>query len=69
MGLHERRDKFPGGKAGRLAPGKRLLAKEGNSLYADWQAPVWEDVDLTFIPYFAWANRGEGEMDVWVRVV
>ena len=51
------------------APGKRLLAKEGNSLYADWQAPVWEDVDLTFIPYFAWANRGEGEMDVWVRVV
>jgi DUF1680 family protein len=22
---------------------------------------------LTFIPYFAWANRGEGEMRVWVR--
>lgn len=22
---------------------------------------------LTFIPYFSWANRGEGEMRVWVR--
>ncbi|UKE71444.1 hypothetical protein K8O61_06785 [Xanthomonas cerealis pv. cerealis] len=21
---------------------------------------------LTFVPYFAWANRGEGEMRVWV---
>ncbi len=23
---------------------------------------------LKFIPYFAWANRGEGEMRVWVRI-
>ncbi|WP_328273717.1 hypothetical protein [Paenibacillus macerans] len=22
---------------------------------------------LKFIPYYAWANRGEGEMTVWVR--
>jgi DUF1680 family protein len=22
---------------------------------------------LTFIPYHAWANRGENEMSVWVR--
>ncbi|WP_372513900.1 hypothetical protein [Shouchella clausii] len=22
---------------------------------------------LQFIPYYAWANRGEGEMAVWLR--
>ena len=22
---------------------------------------------LTFIPYYAWANRNEGEMTVWVN--
>ena len=22
---------------------------------------------LTFIPWFSWANRGEGEMEVWVN--
>ena len=27
----------------------------------------YEAVKLTFIPYFAWANRGEGEMQVFVR--
>ncbi|MBR1742777.1 MAG: glycoside hydrolase family 127 protein, partial [Lachnospiraceae bacterium] len=24
-----------------------------------------EDVELTFIPYYTWANRGENEMQVW----
>lgn len=23
--------------------------------------------DLTFIPYYAWANRRPGEMAVWIR--
>ena len=22
---------------------------------------------LTFVPYYAWGNRGKGEMSVWVR--
>lgn len=26
-----------------------------------------EPAELTFIPYYAWANRGENEMAVWVR--
>ena len=26
-----------------------------------------ETCELTFVPYFTWANRGEGEMQVWVR--
>ncbi|GHV38516.1 hypothetical protein FACS189490_00590 [Clostridia bacterium] len=30
-------------------------------------APEYEDVTVTAIPYFAWANRAEGEMAVWLR--
>jgi DUF1680 family protein len=26
-----------------------------------------KDVNLTMIPYFAWANRGKGNMTVWLR--
>lgn len=27
----------------------------------------WEPAKLTFVPYYAWANREEGQMCVWVR--
>ena len=27
-----------------------------------------KDVTLTLIPYYAWAHRGEGNMDVWLPV-
>ncbi|MUT67169.1 glycoside hydrolase family 127 protein [Paenibacillus sp. NEAU-GSW1] len=37
------------------------------SLYSANGAAVIEDAPITFIPYYAWANRGEGEMAVWVR--
>ena len=33
---------------------------------AGWQL---EPVKAVFIPYYAWANRGLGEMNVWVRQV
>lgn len=39
---------------------------EGRSLYAD-QPPKTEAVDVTAIPYYAWANRGTGEMQIWIR--
>ena len=26
-----------------------------------------EDTILTFVPYYVWNNRGEGEMSVWVH--
>ena len=40
---------------------------EAAGLYAE-AAPVKEqEAALTFIPYYAWNNRGEGEMSVWVR--
>ena len=49
-------------------PGKRLLEKEGTSLYQEYKTIQEEEQELTFVPYYAWNNRGEGEMTVWVRI-
>jgi len=40
----------------------------GESLYGDCRPVSEEETTLTFVPYYAWNNRGEGEMSVWVRV-
>lgn len=34
-------------------------------LYSE-ETAASEDVSLTFVPYYAWGNRGKGEMSVWV---
>jgi DUF1680 family protein len=39
----------------------------GEELYRREAVVRSEQVDVTFIPYYAWANRGVGEMQVWVR--
>jgi DUF1680 family protein len=26
-----------------------------------------EDIEVTLVPYYAWNNRGNGEMNVWLR--
>ena len=49
-------------------PGRREKPRAGDELYQDYTAPEYERTELTLIPYYAWANRGEGEMNVWVRV-
>ncbi len=48
-------------------PAKKLVP-DGGPLYRDYAPPAEEDAVLTLIPYYAWANRGEGEMTVWLRV-
>ncbi len=48
-------------------PAKRLLPAEDNALYTTWQPPREEPATITLVPYYAWANRGEGEMLVWLR--
>ena len=48
-------------------PGKRLIPAEGGELYRSAGPVKEEDVTLRMIPYYAWNNRGEGEMSVWVR--
>ncbi|MCM1188341.1 MAG: glycoside hydrolase family 127 protein [bacterium] len=49
--------------------GKRT-EESGNdaALYHEYRAARETDAVLTFIPYYAWNNRGEGEMSVWVRI-
>ncbi len=48
--------------------GKRnQITESNNALYIDDDQEIYEDITLTMIPYYTWANRGEGEMQVWIR--
>ncbi|MDE7325210.1 MAG: glycoside hydrolase family 127 protein [Lachnospiraceae bacterium] len=42
-------------------------AEEGAKLYHVYQPVKLTKCQLTFLPYYMWNNRGEGEMTVWVR--
>ncbi len=51
-------------------PGKRLPGSaDGEALYREYtpEENTGEPVTMTLIPYYAWNNRGQGEMTVWVR--
>jgi DUF1680 family protein len=37
-----------------------------NTLYKPF-IPEYDTADFTAIPYFAWANRGENDMTVWIK--
>ena len=43
-------------------------AEKEKSLYTEFQPVKETQTELTFVPYYAWNNRGEGEMSVWVRI-
>ena len=48
-------------------PGKRLAdSADGAELYEEFSVPAEESVTMTLVPYYAWNNRGEGEMTVWI---
>lgn len=47
---------------------EELPAPKAGALYRPIQKAEKKPVELTFIPYYTWANRGENEMSVWVRV-
>lgn len=49
-------------------PGFRQSADAEETLYTAYHAPQETPCTITLIPYYAWANRGEGEMRVWMRV-
>lgn len=42
-------------------------AEWGHSLYRSDVSVTLKPARATFIPYYAWANRGKGEMAVWVK--
>lgn len=39
-----------------------------SSLYKVYTGKTEEDIDLRLIPYYLWANRGEGEMSVYLGI-
>lgn len=49
-------------------PGKRQKKRESLKLYAPYCPAEYEDTVIKWIPYYIWANRGEGEMQVWSRI-
>jgi DUF1680 family protein len=61
----------------RLLGGIVSIVVQGSRLYADASkrqlydaaraAPLEYDQELHFIPYYAWCNRSEGQMQVWVN--
>ena len=52
-----------------VIPGKRQKnADSQQNLYEDFVPQEVCNVDLIFVPYYAWNNRGEGEMDVFVAI-
>lgn len=49
-------------------PGLRQEPDSEAELYEEYKPANEKETTLTFIPYYAWSNRGEGEMSVWVRI-
>lgn len=47
-------------------PGER--AEDGESLYS-MEPPKRKPCEIKLVPYYTWANRGEGEMQVWLPEV
>ncbi len=46
------------------AKGKRMATEK--TLYSE-NRPTGEPAELKAIPYFAWGNRGENQMRVWIQ--
>lgn len=65
--LDESKEEILGGIVSLIVEGEKLV-EETTNLYT-FSAPNknTEKVTLKFIPYYAWANRGENEMRVWLN--
>ncbi len=46
-----------------------VLPADSGALYSDLDDAPLRGIPLRLIPYFAWSNRGPGEMSVWLPVV
>ena len=38
-------------------------------LYTQYHPSDYTEVDLRYVPYYVWNNRGEGEMQVWTKYI
>ena len=44
----------------------RVDESDNGALYSEAGGETAEPLDVTLIPYYAWNNRGVGEMTVWL---
>jgi DUF1680 family protein len=44
----------------------RKSAPWDDALYRPWQVEGEQEIRARLIPYYAWSNRGESEMSVWL---
>ena len=51
-----------------IIPAARREWPDEDALYIDFDATVRKETEAYFIPYYAWANRAEGEMLVWTDI-
>ena len=49
-------------------PATRRIWPESAPLYMEYETPARREVEAYFVPYYAWANRDEGEMLVWTDI-
>jgi len=50
--------------------GKVMLQPDrSDDMYRPMQKPQWKPVETQFVPYYAWSNRGEAEMTVWLPII
>ena len=57
-----------GGVVQVTADGVRAVSDGADdALYQEAGTVFWEPATLSFVPYYAWANRADGQMRVWVR--
>ncbi len=46
-----------------------LRDSKWDAMYSGLEKPDWKKTKVTFVPYFAWSNRGEAEMSVWLPLI
>jgi len=46
-----------------------LRVDKTEGMYRTVTKPTWRSVGTTFVPYYAWCNRGQSEMTVWMPIV
>jgi DUF1680 family protein len=54
-----------GGATMLKAPARELVSSAGDALYST-APPASRDATLTAVPYYLWANREPGSMQVWI---
>lgn len=64
----EYRPDFLGGMT-TISGNVRLRSDNKDGMYHTLTKPKWKETSVQFVPYYAWSNRGESEMTVWLPIV